>query len=148
MSGYLMVLNGCGFVGYYAYGYLADKVGRRANFIFGSIASALVMFVWLNVSSPSLALLMAGVFGFITYGYWGPLAAFVAEQFPTHVRGIGAGITFASGRMMAALAPFIMGGLASSRGLGFSLGIIGIVYAVGAVFSYFMRETKTVIAVD
>ena len=29
------------------------------------------------------------LFGFVSYGYWGPLAAFVAEQFPTRLRGVG-----------------------------------------------------------
>ncbi|MDR1617130.1 MAG: MFS transporter [Syntrophomonadaceae bacterium] len=148
MSGYLMVLNACGFVGYYAYGYLADKVGRRANFILGSLGSAIVILVWINVSSPSLALVMAGIFGFVTYGYWGPLAAFTAEQFPTAVRGVGAGFAYASGRMMAALAPFVMGGIATSISLGFALGLIGIIYALGAVIAYFMKETKTTIVVD
>ncbi|MDR1160338.1 MAG: MFS transporter [Syntrophomonadaceae bacterium] len=148
MSGYLMVVNTCGFIGYYVYGYFADKIGRRFNFIFGSLASAVVILVWINVSSPSLALVMAGLFGFITYGYWGPLAAFTAEQFPTAVRGLGAGFAYASGRMLSALAPFIMGGIATNVSLGFALGLIGIIYAIGAVVAFFMKETKTIVVVD
>jgi MFS family permease len=148
MSGYLMILNVGGFIGYYAYGFLADKLGRRANFIFGSLASALVMLIWINLTSPTAILWMAGVFGFITYGYWGPLAAFVSEQFPTQFRGIGTSIAYASGRMMAALAPFVMGGIAASYSLGVALGCVAVIYALGALFGYFMKETKDVVVVD
>ena len=148
MSGYLMILNVGGFIGYYVYGYFADKVGRRANFIFGSLASAAVMLIWINLSSPTAILWMAGVFGFITYGYWGPLAAFVSEQFPTNVRGIGTAFAYASGRMMSALAPFLMGGIASKYSLGFALGLVSVIYAAGAIFGYFMKETKDIIIVD
>lgn len=148
MSGYLMILNVGGFIGYYFYGYLADKLGRRANFIFGSLASAVVMLIWINLSSPTAILWMAGVFGFITYGYWGPLAAFVSEQFPTNVRGIGTAFAYASGRMMSALAPFLLGGIASRYSLGFALGLVSVIYAVGAIFGYFMKETKDIIVVD
>ncbi|WP_347489800.1 MFS transporter [Desulfoscipio sp. XC116] len=148
MSGYLMILNVGGFIGYYFYGFLADKLGRRANFIFGSLASAVVMLIWINLNSPTAILWMAGVFGFITYGYWGPLAAFVAEQFPTGVRGIGTAFAYASGRMMSALAPFLMGGIASQYSLGLALGLVSVIYATGAIFGYFMKETKDMIIVD
>lgn len=148
MSGYLMILNVGGFIGYYAYGFLADKLGRRVNFIFGSLASAVVMLIWINLSSPSAILWMAGIFGFITYGYWGPLAAFVSEQFPTQFRGIGTSIAYASGRMMSALAPFLMGGIAAKYSLGMALGCVAVIYALGALFSYFMKETKDVVVVD
>ncbi|GBF33721.1 transporter [Desulfocucumis palustris] len=148
MSGYLMILNVGGFIGYYFYGFLADKLGRRANFIFGSLASAAVMLIWINLSSPTAILWMAGVFGFITYGYWGPLAAFVSEQFPTGVRGIGTAFAYASGRMMSALAPFLMGGIASKYSLGLALGLVSVIYAVGAIFGYFMKETRDTIIVD
>lgn len=89
-----------------------------------------------------------GVFGFITYGYWGPLAAFVSEQFPTSVRGKGTAFAYASGRMMSALAPFLMGGIASKYSLGFALGLVSVIYAAGAIFGYFMKETRDVIVVD
>ncbi len=148
MSGYLMILNVGGFIGYYFYGFLADKLGRRTNFIFGSLASAVVMLIWINQSSPTAILWMAGVFGFITYGYWGPLAAFVSEQFPTNVRGIGTAFAYASGRMMSALAPFLMGGIASQYSLGFALGLVSVIYASGAIFGYLMRETRNTIIVD
>jgi MFS family permease len=148
MSGYLMILNVGGFIGYYAYGFLADKMGRRVNFIFGSLASAVVMFIWINLSNPTAILWMAGVFGFITYGYWGPLAAFVSEQFPTNLRGVGTAFAYASGRMMSALAPFAMGGIATKYSLGVALGCVGVIYALGAIFGYFMKETKNVVVVD
>ncbi len=148
MSGYMMILNIGGFMGYHAYGLLADKLGRRVNFIFGSIASGAVMIIWVNLSSPTAILWMAGVFGFITYGYWGPLAAFISEQFPTSVRGVGTAFAYASGRMVSALAPFIMGGIAAKYSLGIALGLVSVIYALGAVFAFFMRETKDVVVVD
>ena len=148
MSGYLLVLNVAGFFGYHAYGLFADKVGRRANFIFGSLASAAVILIWVNLSNPTAIFWMAAAFGFITYGYWGPLAAFVSEQFPTNLRGTGTAFAYASGRMMSALAPFVMGGIAARYSLAFALGLVGIIYAFGAVVAFFMKETKDVVVVD
>ncbi len=142
MAGYLLGINIAGFIGYYVFGYLADRLGRRWNFIIGGVGSGIVVLIWIMMSNPQAIFWMGMLFGFVSYGYWGPLAAFVAEQFPTRLRGVGTSFCYTTGRMCAVLVPMILGGVAEKYNLAVAIGGIAVVFALGGVVAYFMRETK------
>lgn len=120
---------------------MADKFGRRANFIFGGIASGIMALVFTYGTTPNTAIYIAALFGFITYGYWGPLAAFVSEQFPTAIRGAGVSFAWGNARVVTGLTPFLLGGLAMKTSLQFAIACMSVIYASGAIFAYFMKET-------
>lgn len=146
---YLLVVNISAIIGgFFIWGFLADLLGRRWSFIIAGIASAMVFFAYMNVSSPNMVMVCGALFGLICLGYWGPFPIFVAEQFPTHIRGLGLSVSYATGRVMAALSPFVIGGVATSKGLPFAMGLVTIMYLAGAVFPIFMKETKTLEVVD
>lgn len=141
LSGYLVVVNVCGFLGYYAFGYLADRIGRKWNFVVGGVGSAIVVILFLQIQTPIMGLVMGGLFGFITYGYWGPQAAFVAEQFPAHIRGTCVSLGFGTAKLVSAIVPFAMGGLAMKYSLGFALSLLCVIYASGGIFAWFMKDS-------
>ena len=147
MAGYLLGINIAGFLGYYAFGFLADRLGRRWNFIIGGVGSGIVVLIWIMMSNPQAIFWMGMVFGFISYGYWGPLAAFISEQFPTRLRGVGVSFCYATGRMFAVLVPMILGGVAQKYNLGIAIGCIAVVFAVGGLIAWFMKETKDAVVI-
>jgi hypothetical protein len=48
---------------------------------------------------------------------------FVAELFPTAIRGTAQGTAYNAGRMMGALAPFVIGAMAAVPGIGIGLAL-------------------------
>ncbi|KUF06157.1 MFS transporter [Leucobacter sp. G161] len=100
---------------------LSDRVGRRTMITIGCVLGVLLAF-------PIILLLETGtVWGFavalilgngVVQGLvYGPLAAFVAEQFPTQLRFSGASLAYQTGSTLGAgLSPLIATGLALSFG--------------------------------
>ena len=85
-------------------GVIASLVGRRLSYFLISLATFAVstfLFTQLNphhILFPYVTF-MLGLFG-VTYFGWLPL--FLPELFPTHVRSTGTGISFNTGRVIAA----------------------------------------------
>lgn len=116
-------------------GLLATRFGRRATY-FGisllTLGISLFVFGWLTPLHPwfqvfSFALGFSGVI------YFGWLPLYLPELFPTRVRATGTGISFNTGRVVAAFVVLGTGGLMSVFGGDYSK--IGVwtasIYAVG-----------------
>ena len=85
-------------------GVIASLVGRRLSYFLISLATFAVSTFLFTQLNPHHALFpyvtfMLGLFG-VTYFGWLPL--FLPELFPTHVRSTGTGISFNTGRVIAA----------------------------------------------
>lgn len=85
-------------------GIIASIVGRRLSYFLISLATFAVSTFLFTQLNPHHALFpyatfLLGLFG-VTYFGWLPL--FLPELFPTHVRSTGTGISFNSGRVIAA----------------------------------------------
>lgn len=85
-------------------GVIASLVGRRLSYFLISLATFAVSTFLFTQLNPHHALFpyvtfMLGLFG-VTYFGWLPL--FLPELFPTHVRSTGTGISFNTGRVLAA----------------------------------------------
>jgi MFS family permease len=66
----------------------------------------------------------------------------LAELFPTQIRGTAQGFTYNVGRAFSALAPFIIGALADSYGIGSAFALTAFFFLLGAVIIFFLPETK------
>jgi MFS family permease len=97
------------FLGYLVGAFAMDYVGRRKTFITFALLSALTAYLYFAVPLPPAAVLFAGFpLGFTVSGMIGGLGAYLAELFPTRVRGSATGFTYNFGRIVAAtLAPLI-----------------------------------------
>lgn len=86
-------------------GFIASIVGRRLTYFLISLctfATSSWLFSQLTPDHPyfDAFVFLLGFFG-VTYFGWLPL--FLPELFPTHVRSTGAGISFNTGRLLAAI---------------------------------------------
>lgn len=93
------------------FGHLADRWGSRTILAGGAIAGmvwAFVFFRLVDTGVPTLAIMACMIGMFIQAALWAPLAAFLPEMFPTHVRCTGAGLGFQlAGIAGGAFAPLI-----------------------------------------
>ncbi|MDQ0219457.1 MFS transporter [Peribacillus cavernae] len=138
------------FLGYYLFGEIADRLGRRITFTIYFILSVISMPLFaMNDSVSGFAIFIGLVMGF-SQGYFSGLAAFGTEIFPTHIRGTGITYSYtAFGRIVATIAPFLVGSLGAIYGLGFIIGVIGFLYVPAIIVIWWLgRETTGVTIKD
>ena len=134
--------------GYAAFGYLADRIGRRVSFaVYVVIAAALVPIygtlpVWGGVHQELWLQLIAPLIGFFGTGFFSLFGSMLAEIYPTSLRGAGQGFTYNVGRGTAALAPYTIGGLADHYGYGAALTLTSAFFPLGAVLIFTLPETR------
>src|SRR6266446_608810 len=139
-----MANTGASVIGYVAFGFLADALGRKAVTILYVVAAFLsvpLTFVWAD-GLPVMVLAAALSGAFVTGQYtW--MAAWLPELFPTRVRATAAGFVFNMPRLIAWLGPIISGWIIANLG-GFSHAavVIALVYIVSFSAALFLPETK------
>ncbi|MBK0095829.1 MHS family MFS transporter [Erwinia sp. S63] len=94
------------------FGALSDKWGRRPVYITGAVLAIIwsfVFFVLLDSTQPVL-IVMAVIGGLLIHAImYGPQAAFVTEQFPSHVRYAGSSLAYTlAGIVGGGFAPLII----------------------------------------
>jgi MFS transporter, SHS family, sialic acid transporter len=128
-------------------GVLATWLGRRLTYFLISGLTFLVsswIFGWLDPRHPWF-LSASFVFGLIGVIYFGWLPLYLPELFPTRVRATGAGISFNSGRIVAAGVALGTGLIVSMSGGDYArIGWwTGMIYVAGMVIILFAPRTDT-----
>jgi MFS family permease len=143
-GGYLAVIIIGSFIGYLTSAWLADRIGRRANFILFAVCSVLTVVAYTQLPIDNTMMLYLGFpLGFFASGIFSGMGAFLTENFPTRVRGSGQGFAYNFGRGIAALNPFFVGVLSATLPLGQSIGVFAIIaYGILIVAAVLLPETK------
>ena len=112
------------YFGYLPFGFIADRFGRRRTFVVFMLTAALLVPIYGQMARSPLALMLLGpVLGYFGHGYFSMFGSFVAELFPTAVRGTGQGTSYNVGRMAGAVAPYTIGAVAALPGIGIGLAL-------------------------
>lgn len=116
--GHGMTLWGLGgILGYTAFGFVADTIGRRPTVVLyniGTIASGL--YLYLGLQDYSLYPVMLPIFGFCVFGVFSGHAVYLPELFPTHVRATAVSFCNGTGRVITSFGPLVAGLLAAPFG--------------------------------
>src|SRR5712672_3540192 len=143
-GGYLAIVIIGSFVGYLVSAYLADRIGRRANFILFAICSVVTVLVYTQLPITDTMMLFLGFpLGFFASGIFSGMGAFLTENFPTPIRGSGQGSAYNFGRGVAALNPTFVGLLSAQLPLGQSIGVFAVLaYGILITAALLLPETK------
>ncbi|WP_315925961.1 MFS transporter [Mesorhizobium sp. SP-1A] len=101
----LILSNLVGYIGYLAFGFLGDRIGRRNAIALGWTISGLLFTAMLYAPhslGPVMALYSLGLFFLI--GPYAALLFFIGESFPTTIRATGGALVAAMGPIGAILA--------------------------------------------
>jgi MFS family permease len=143
-SGFVFAVQLGAFGGYLCFGFLADRLGRRPAFALYVAAAALLtpLYGIAPRISPLLLLALGPLIGFFGTGFFSLFGAMLAELYPTGIRGAGQGFVYNFGRGLSALAPYAVGSLADTHGLGAALALNAGFFLIAAALVFTLPETK------
>ncbi|GGR53942.1 MFS family permease [Nocardioides luteus] len=136
------------------FGRLADRIGRKPVFIYGAVASAVLMpFYLLSMSQGSELLVFALAILTFSFGYAAANAtwpSFYGEMFSTPVRFSGVAIGTQIGFMLAGFTPSIVTALGGVKEGGWvvTAGYTAVVCLIATIAALTARETKDVRTAD
>ncbi len=139
-TGYYAVLIAGAFIGYICGGYLTDLLGRRKNIWIFAVLSAVLIFAYTQVphGANGLILLLSFPLGFSMSAIFSGFGSFLAELYPTEVRGTGQGFTYNFGRAIGAVFPTVVG----FYGVGGALVLGAVGYGIAALALLGLPETR------
>ena len=141
---YVLIMTLAQLPGYALAAYLIEKAGRKfvlVLFLIGTAGSAFMF----GLAGSTAMLLTAGILlSFFNLGAWGALYAYTPEQYSTKVRGTGAGMAAAIGRVGGILGPLLVPYLTAQKvSIPSIFTIFCIAVLIGAaVVLFFGKETK------
>jgi putative sialic acid transporter len=131
------------FFGYLSFGFISDRIGRRPAVIGFLLAAAVLVPIYGYMARSPWALMATGpLLGFFSHGYFSVFGAMLSELFDTRMRATGQGFTYNVGRILGGLAPYTIGALALTRGLGPALALTSAFFIAGALMILTLPETR------
>jgi len=139
-----MMFNAGGIVGYVAFGFLSDILGRKpVTMTFFAMSLLLVPVQFMLTENLVLLLIMGATMGFFASGQYTWMSSWAPELFPTRVRATATGFIFNGARYLAAFGPLVSGALVVSiGGYGRATLVIALIYILGFVCAPFLPETS------
>jgi MFS family permease len=138
-----MIYNVGAIAGYIAFGFLADRYGRKPTtmlFFGASLVLTPVLFLWTHDLRVIVVVLVVN--GFFTLGQYTWMPVWLPELYPTHLRATGAAFVFNAARFVAFLGPLLSGAIISLLGsYGVAATVVGLIYILGLVVAPFCPET-------
>jgi len=143
-SSFLLILQFSAVLGYLVAGWAGDKFGKRTVMAICGFLSACTLFLWMGIEwEDERMFYILGVIAWcIPSVIWAILAAYLVEQFPTHIRAVGVSAGYSTGRLVATLVPVVMGAAAQKVGLAVVMAFISIFYLICAFGVLMLRDSK------
>jgi len=128
--------------GYVSFGIIADAIGRKKAYVGYLIVAAVLVPIYAMTRDVRWLLVLGPFLAFFGTGYFSGFGAVSAELFPTPLRATAQGLTYNAGRALSALAPIIVGALATGIGLASAFLVTSVAFVVAAVLWIWIPETK------
>lgn len=138
-SGWTIAMEAGTFLGYVAFGYLADQFGRKQVYIFYLLVAAVMVPLFAFVRNPSALLVIGPLVGFFGTGYFSGFSVIASELFPTQLRASAMGFAYNIGRVASAVAPFVVGKISERAGFSSALSITAGAFLAAAMIATALR---------
>ena len=124
--------------GIWAFGQLADRIGRKPSFLLFQIGAFAMVLVYSQLSDPFLLLWIGAVMGMFVNGMLGGYGALMSEAYPTVARATAQNVLFNIGRAVGGLGPLVVGALAAKYSFTAAIALLASIYLIDAVATVFL----------
>ncbi len=139
----LLFLNLAGmFPGYLGFGWAADQLGRRKAFVLYLLTAGLLVPIYALARSEIALLFLGAVVAFFGTGFFSGSGIVGSEIFPTSVRARALGFTYNGARALSSVAPFVIGRVGQTKGLGWAFYLCAGSFLLAALAATQLPETR------
>jgi len=139
----LVTLNLVGmYPGYLCFGWIADRLGRRRSLALFTLCAALLIPLYAAARAQWLILILGALVGFFGTGFFSGSGLVGSEIFPTAVRARALGFTYNGARALSCVAPYTIGRVGDSKGLGWAFVICAVAFLLASFMATQLPETK------
>jgi AAHS family cis,cis-muconate transporter-like MFS transporter len=142
MTGYLVSTYLAMILGKIIAGYAADLVGRRWMYAFGGLTTAVFLPAIVLFNTPENVIVLLTIFGFLYGVPYGVNATYMTESFETHIRATAVGGAYNIGRVGAAIAPALLGVIATEYSIGAGMILMGAAYFLTGIIPALLIPEK------
>jgi MFS family permease len=119
--------------GIFAFGHLADRLGRRPTFFAYMLGAAIMVVVYSRLTGPVALLIVGAAMGFCVNGMIGGYGALISELFPTSARATAQNVLFNIGRAVGGFGPLAVGAIAAAYSFEAAIGMLATLYVVDII---------------
>jgi benzoate transport len=124
--------------GIWAFGQLADRIGRKPSFLIFQIGAFVMVLIYSQLSDPFLLLWIGAVMGMFVNGMLGGYGALMSEAYPTVARATAQNVLFNIGRAVGGLGPLVVGALAAKYSFTAAIALLASIYLIDAIATVFL----------
>ena len=141
---YVLIMTLAQLPGYFTAAWFIEKFGRKFVLVVYLIGTAISAYFFGTAESTALLMTSGILLSFFNLGAWGGLYAYTPEQYPTIIRGTGAGMAASFGRIGGVLGPLLVGYLVAQK---ISIPTIFTIFCISIIIGaltvlIFGKETK------
>jgi MFS family permease len=120
-------------IGIWAFGQIADRLGRRPTFLMYMAGAAVMVVVYSRLTDASALLVAGPVMGFFVNGMIGGYGTLMSELYPTAARATAQNVLFNIGRAVGGFGPLTVGAVALAYGFEIAIALLAVLYVVDIV---------------
>lgn len=129
--------------GIWAFGQIADRIGRKPSFLLFQAGAVVMVLVYSNLTDPAIMLWAGALLGLFVNGMLGGYGALMAEAYPTEARATAQNVLFNIGRGVGGFGPVVVGSLATTHSFQTAIGLLATIYLIDMVATkYLIPELK------
>jgi benzoate transport len=124
--------------GIWAFGQLADRIGRKPIFILFQIGSVVMVYLYSRAIDAYMLLWMGAIMGMFVNGMMAGVGALMSEAYPTAARATAQNVLFNIGRTVGSMGPLAVGALAVKYSFSAAIALLASIYVFDIIATVFL----------